>query len=761
MPVTLTAIVTAHSEGRLLRPALRAVRAALTRSLSHGHSVELLIVADAADAVTLAQIEKEIESSDSSIHARAIRVSLGDAGAARNAAAHEARGRYVALIDGDDVVCSEYFTRALSVLMSAEAPIVVHPEFVISFGARSLLWHVRSASTGDVSYRDLVRHNLWPASCVLERQVLLDHPYQTMRGRPGYGPEDWLWNIETTTAGITHEVAHDTYFFYRVRDSGGVNNIHAASVLPSFPLDDLRRALPGARERMTPPAAPPMVPVSHRLYQAALPVARASTRWLSWDAKNAIYRFARKTVRTVTGCSHEDPVQHLKRSQNPALAAALREATAVEPALSWAAFSIDELVAWEARDDGYARVMEDALNQIGERGDALVMVPWLGVGGADMVSLNYAKALNETDEFRGRTTILGTFDITRTDYSLIPADLNYVHLDSLWLEFPLHVRQRLIAQLLVLLRPRLVVSVNCFHLLDALRAHAEPITETTDVYATLFSFDRIGDGYPTNPITDDGQRSWLDHIAGLLTDNSMSARLIDDILALPTAEVPVYVHRQPAAIESRPSHPPMRGSAEKNNTVRLLWPHRLDVEKRPDVLPRIARELERRGLSATIEVWGSRVLTDGKDTLMADLAATGVVYRGPYAGGLSAIDLSGYDALLLTSQNEGLPLVLVQSMLLGLPVIASRVGGVPDIVHDGETGLLADGPDDVDGYVRAVERIANEPGLRERLVSAGRTFALNNHSWAAFAAMVDRDLVTPRLRRSTEQGDPHGGETIA
>ena len=746
MTVTLTAIVTAHSEGRLLRPTIRSVRAGLEKVVSDGYSAELLIVADNASPHTQMQIGRELKTGSATVPSRAINVAVGDAGAARNAAAQAAQGKYVALVDGDDIVSSDYLVKALELLEATDERMIVHPEYVISFGARSLLWHIRSAVTDDVSYLDLIRHNPWPACSVLERQVLLDTPYRPMVEGTGYGPEDWLWNIETTAAGVRHHVATDTYFFYRVRESGGVNNRHSASVLPSFSMSEIEDALPN--EDNEEQATTNVPPLSHRIYRTVLPTARFATSWLSWEAKHAIYRSARWALRAATRRGKVSRTELPLRSEYPPLAAALREATSYEPAISWTASAIDGLVAWEACDDGYGRVLKKALDQIGERGDALVMVPWLGVGGADLVSLNYARALNETSEFHGRTTILGTFDVSRTDDDLIPDELNYVHLDPLWLELPLRIRQRLIAQLVVLLRPRLIVSVNCFHLLEALSAYAAPITDGTDVHTTLFSFDKIGDGYPTNPITDDAQRAFLDHIAGVLTDNSNSAALIDDVLALPTPNVAVHVHRQPAEVSpqgSLISHP-----ATPSATVRLLWPHRLDIEKRPDVLPAIAHGLAEAGVDAVIDVWGKRVLSENSDTLMADLARAGVRYRGPYTGGLSAINLSDYDALLLTSENEGLPLVLVQSMLLGLPVIASGVGGVPDIVHDGETGLLTSGPEDVAGYVRAVARLVSEEGLREGLISRGRVFAEQHHSWAAFVSTVERDLVHPRARRERE-----------
>lgn len=52
--------------------------------------------------------------------------------------------------------------------------------------------------------------------------------------------------------------------------------------------------------------------------------------------------------------------------------------------------------------------------------------------------------------------------------------------------------------------------------------------------------------------------------------------------------------------------------------------------------------------------------------------------------------LAASDAVLLTSDNEGTPLSLIQAALMGLPVVATRVGSVPDVVVDGETGWLAD-----------------------------------------------------------------------
>lgn len=739
--VSLTVVVTAHAEGRLLRPTLRSIAAALTAL--DGDSAELLLVCDTPDEETLTEVHRWLDLPGLPFPVRMHAVTVGESGASRNEGAQAARGEFVAFVDGDDLVSANYFAVALRTLREADEPTIVHPEHIVSFGARNLLWRTESARDHDISYRDLVRHNLWPSSAVTRRSVYLATPYRSLPPEAGYGPEDWIWNIDTSAAGVPHDVARDTVFFYRVRESGGVNNRHRVSILPTFDLDGLRRHLPlplpdpatRARGRAT------RRELADRAYQFARPAARLATSWLSADVRRGIYLAARWTVRTATGKKHA-----AAHGTPPAVQRALLDACEIDPAISWTAHDYEKLPIWTARNDGYTEIIESALEAMAGRAGAVIAVPWVGVGGADLVSINYARALQSTERFAGRTVMLGTYLEERTHRDLIPDGVDYVHLPKRWLGFPPRVRRRLLAQIIVLARPELVVSVNSFHFTEALQVHAPQILDGTRAYSTLFAFDRIGAGYPTNPITDDSQRQYLDRLDGLITDNSHTARLIEDILALPTERI--LVHRQPAAAD-----PSALASAASADTVftpespfRLLWPHRLDGEKRPDALVAIAGELARQQVPAVIDVWGQRVLTTDGDSLMRDLARAGVRYRGPYSGGLSGIDLSGYHALLLTSESEGMPLVLVQALQLGLPVIASAVGGVPDLIIDGETGLLTAGPDDASGYVRSVKRLLDNIALRRAIIERGRAFAAERHSWKAFQCTVEETFAEAARR---------------
>jgi len=80
--------------------------------------------------------------------------------------------------------------------------------------------------------------------------------------------------------------------------------------------------------------------------------------------------------------------------------------------------------------------------------------------------------------------------------------------------------------------------------------------------------------------------------------------------------------------------------------------------------------------------------------------------------------LAALDVFVLTSAWEGLGLVLLEAIAAGKPIVATRVDAIPEIVAEGETGLLC-APGDIAGIADAMETFC-EPGLRGRFGSAGR-----------------------------------------
>ncbi|MGY0634493.1 glycosyltransferase [Luteimonas sp. A478] len=91
------------------------------------------------------------------------------------------------------------------------------------------------------------------------------------------------------------------------------------------------------------------------------------------------------------------------------------------------------------------------------------------------------------------------------------------------------------------------------------------------------------------------------------------------------------------------------------------------------------------------------------------------------------------DFLVLPSHFEGQSNALLEAMAAGCPVIASRVGGTPELVEDGRTGVLFP-PGDARALAAAMASLASEPDLRKQLADAAREFVARHHSAAALAA---------------------------
>lgn len=81
------------------------------------------------------------------------------------------------------------------------------------------------------------------------------------------------------------------------------------------------------------------------------------------------------------------------------------------------------------------------------------------------------------------------------------------------------------------------------------------------------------------------------------------------------------------------------------------------------------------------------------------------------------------DLLVLPSFAEGLPVVLMEAMATGLPVVASRIAGIPELVRDGENGLLIPAGDTA-SLIAAIDRLLRDPALRTRMGQAGRATVL-------------------------------------
>ena len=205
---------------------------------------------------------------------------------------------------------------------------------------------------------------------------------------------------------------------------------------------------------------------------------------------------------------------------------------------------------------------------------------------------------------------------------------------------------------------------------------------------------------------------------------AVSPEVRDDLVEIGVAPPEKFsVIRLGIALDSR-----ITGTGDSREELRSLfgippdrfvlgWIGRMTQIKRVEDVLLAFRELRARGIDATLCLVG-----DGPDRESIERRAHELgIARHILSVGYQR-DVSPYyaflDALLLPSANEGTPVVAIEALAARKPVVATRVGGVPDVVVDGTDGFLV-AVGDVTGMVDALERLARDPELRARMGEAG------------------------------------------
>ncbi|OQB19206.1 MAG: GDP-mannose-dependent alpha-(1-6)-phosphatidylinositol monomannoside mannosyltransferase [Parcubacteria group bacterium ADurb.Bin192] len=94
--------------------------------------------------------------------------------------------------------------------------------------------------------------------------------------------------------------------------------------------------------------------------------------------------------------------------------------------------------------------------------------------------------------------------------------------------------------------------------------------------------------------------------------------------------------------------------------------------------------------------------------------------------------LQSSDIFCRPSLSEGLGNSFLEAMASGIPIIGTPVGGIPDFLTDGETGLFCE-PGKPETIAEAAVRIQTEPGLRDKLIRQGKDLAVNQYNWVSIA----------------------------
>jgi glycosyltransferase involved in cell wall biosynthesis len=172
---------------------------------------------------------------------------------------------------------------------------------------------------------------------------------------------------------------------------------------------------------------------------------------------------------------------------------------------------------------------------------------------------------------------------------------------------------------------------------------------------------------------------------------------------------------------------------------------RLNEIKRQDVLLRAFARVRQQVQDAHLLLVGDGPLRHELAALAAGLGLTKHVHFAGFQADTTT-HLRLMDVFALTSRSEGMPQAAIEASVAGIPVIASRVGGLPELIVDGRTGMLFT-PGNVEELGAGVVRLLGDRPLAEKLAQGGRARAEGMFDIGRMAGEYHRDFLT-LLRRA-------------
>lgn len=344
----------------------------------------------------------------------------------------------------------------------------------------------------------------------------------------------------------------------------------------------------------------------------------------------------------------------------------------------------------------------------------IILVPWLASGGAERVALWHARAVAEAG---GRCLMLATDGRRESWVSRLPASAHYLCLNTI---------------------------VDSIGLTGHLGADDCAMALTAALAQTPFKVLHVINSYVgtrmlRNPIDWAGRRIFyalygvgrddygLDHGYWLSASELKGVDLfLSDNTTVPRARAPAFgldferFRGIAYPVEASLKYSGVRRAG--GGKRRVLWASRLDPEKQPLMVFEIAGQMP----DVEFNMFGTGVLSDGK---LPD-PPPNVRLRGGFDG-WESLPAEPFECFLFTSGGvgEGLPNIILEAMGAGLPIVASAVGAVPEVLGGGN-GWLVSRVSEPDEYISALEEVFAKPMEANKRARAALLEVTRNRTFA-------------------------------
>ncbi len=356
----------------------------------------------------------------------------------------------------------------------------------------------------------------------------------------------------------------------------------------------------------------------------------------------------------------------------------------------------------------------------------VILVPWLAKGGADLVVLNYLNALVLLGEAKN-TLVISTLDEDSPWADRVPEGVKFVEFGKLTKGFSGEDQTFLLCRLMLQMKPAVIHNINSRLTYDLFVKYGRALSSYSKLYSQVFCIDLdVGGtyaGYPVSQLPD-----CFDFLTGLISENRTVLELLKDMYAFKDEKL--FVHYQPVSfpVEESVSQEELARKLQKKELA-VLWCSRIDRQKRPDVLVKIIEQSQE--LPIVFHVYGAPMLDTDKQVLKALHSLPNVQFHGSYDG-FHSLPFAELDIMLYTSEWDGIPTVLFEGMAVGLPIVAANVGGIAELIEDGNTGLLIEPYDNPDAYIKALKKMVEDRNLMKKIINNAAEHIRSRHNMDNF-----------------------------
>jgi len=703
-------VLNVHRETDYIVKTLMSLAAAVERARRAGAKMEIVIVFDRSDAATIEATQAATQNFPCPV--RSLRVDHGNLALARNDGIEASQGEFVMVMDADDLTSVNSIEAPLRALEQHPEASLAFPEFCVGFG--DVNFALKLHGTEEVSTLAFIDSHPFISRVMFRREVVRDVKYVPTSPLSPYHYEDWHWNCECRASGFRFVVAKDAALYYRQRP-GSI--MHVSRKLGRLEIAPSRLFRPEIYCQTT---------------------ERDYARWLAAEPA----AFDRDALRAELRRLSED------------VAVQSRFEPELKPDFFRSALLYDNRVTSSFAVGACYYEICKFLPRHGF--DQVFLLPFHVYGGAELYIRTLMEACYEIAPETNVLAILGETTSALSSESELPANVTVVNLGRDWSHLSMDERCLIALKLIQSVAPKAIVHARQSAFSEAfLDAYRNLLGANALILYPFFLPRRYGPSLGRSEqifsrYVDDN----IDAATRLVTDNfhviveyTALRRMAEPNPKWRCLRAPHAMSMSVAELEAQ--HRRRRAAGAR----RALWASRIDAQKRPRLLGKIARVVAQRGLGCELDVYGSSMFLDEKvvEPLIRD-----VVYKGEFRrfGDLPAHQ---YSCFVYTAFEDGVPNVLLEAASHGLPIIAPDVGGISEFVEDGVTGLLLASSDDDDEmalrYASAIERLLDDPdlGLRLAISAADRIEKM-------FNAAAHREAVRDILFRG-KAGTREGGMT--